>query len=97
MSSGRVWDAYGSTELAIPADPRPPRGRSRNPTRWSSSMRGAAARRTARLGTHFQPQLDDPGLIALCRAECLAPGHRPGLVVVAPVRLIGERVLPGIR
>ncbi|MCT1711560.1 hypothetical protein M3B38_06130 [Dietzia cinnamea] len=46
---------------------------------------------------HIRPQLDDPGLIAFCRAECLAPGHRPGLVVVAPVRLIGERVLPEIR
>lgn len=45
---------------------------------------GAAARRAGRLGMHYQPQLDDPALTALYRAECLAHGHRPGLVV-APV------------
>lgn len=44
----------------------------------------AAARRAGRLGMHYQPQLDDPDLVALYRAECLTHGHRPGLVV-APV------------
>ena len=41
----------------------------------------AAARRAGRLGMHFQPQVDDPELTALYRAECLAHGRRPGLVV----------------
>ncbi|MDX2357695.1 LLM class flavin-dependent oxidoreductase [Dietzia sp. PP-33] len=45
---------------------------------------GAAARRAGRLGMHFQPQLDDPTLTELYRAECRAHGHEPGLVV-APV------------
>lgn len=79
MSSGRVWDAYGSTELAIPADPRPPRGRSRNPTRWSSSMRGAAARRAGRLGMHCQPQLDGPALTALESLRLIGEHVLPGI------------------
>ncbi|EYT61935.1 hypothetical protein H483_0112210 [Dietzia sp. UCD-THP] len=45
---------------------------------------GAAARRAGRLGMHYQPQLDDPALTELYRAECRANGHEPGLVV-APV------------
>lgn len=45
---------------------------------------GAAARRAARLGMHYQPQVDDAALTALYRAECLAHGREPGLVV-APV------------
>lgn len=45
---------------------------------------GAAARRAGRLGMHYQPQLDDPALTALYRAECLAHGREPGLVV-API------------
>jgi alkanesulfonate monooxygenase SsuD/methylene tetrahydromethanopterin reductase-like flavin-dependent oxidoreductase (luciferase family) len=44
----------------------------------------AAARRAGRLGMHYQPQLDDPALAGLYRAECLAHGHEPGLVV-API------------
>ena len=43
-----------------------------------------AARRAARLGMHYQPQLDDPALTGLYRAECRAHGREPGLVV-APV------------
>lgn len=45
---------------------------------------GAAARRAGRLGMNFQPQLDDPALTELYRAQCRAHGHAPGLVV-APV------------
>lgn len=44
----------------------------------------AAARRAGRLGMHYQPQLDDPELTSLYRAECRRHGHEPGLVV-APV------------
>lgn len=42
----------------------------------------AAARRAGRLGMHYQPQLDDPALEELYRAECAAHGQEPGLVVV---------------
>lgn len=45
---------------------------------------GAAARRAGRLGMNYQPQLDDPALTELYRAECRAHGHEPGLVV-API------------
>lgn len=45
---------------------------------------GAAARRAGRLGMHYQPQLDDPELTSLYRAECRMHGHEPGLVV-API------------
>lgn len=45
---------------------------------------GAAARRAGRLGMHYQPQLDDPALTELYRAECRAHGHEPGFVV-API------------
>lgn len=41
----------------------------------------AAARRAARLGLHFQPQLHDPELIELYRAECVKAGRDPGIVV----------------
>ena len=44
----------------------------------------AAARRAGRLGMNYQPQLDDPALTELYRAECRAHGHERGLVV-APV------------
>jgi len=43
-----------------------------------------AARRAARLGLHFQPQIDDPALAALYRAECARHGREPGLVIVPP-------------
>lgn len=42
---------------------------------------GAAARRAGQLGMNFQPQLDEPALTELYRAECRAHGHEPGLVV----------------
>lgn len=45
---------------------------------------GPAARRAGRLGMHYQPQVDDPELTRLYRAECRAHGHEPGLVV-API------------
>ncbi|MET3860708.1 alkanesulfonate monooxygenase SsuD/methylene tetrahydromethanopterin reductase-like flavin-dependent oxidoreductase (luciferase family) [Dietzia sp. 2505] len=45
---------------------------------------GAAARRAGRLGMHYQPQVNDPELAELYRAECRANGHEPG-VVVTPV------------
>jgi len=40
----------------------------------------AAAKRAARLGLDFFPQVSDPGLADLYRAECEALGQRPGIV-----------------
>jgi alkanesulfonate monooxygenase SsuD/methylene tetrahydromethanopterin reductase-like flavin-dependent oxidoreductase (luciferase family) len=44
----------------------------------------AAARRAARLGLHFQPQVADPGLADLYRSECQRLGREPGMVLVPP-------------
>ena len=42
----------------------------------------AAARRAARLGLHFQPQVADPTLKELYQAECRAHGREPGFVLL---------------
>jgi alkanesulfonate monooxygenase SsuD/methylene tetrahydromethanopterin reductase-like flavin-dependent oxidoreductase (luciferase family) len=42
----------------------------------------AAARRAARLGLHFQPQVADPSLRELYQAECRAHGREPGFVLL---------------
>lgn len=44
----------------------------------------AAARRAARLGLHFQPQVADRELKTLYREECAAQGREPGMVLMAP-------------
>ncbi|MCX6395529.1 MAG: LLM class flavin-dependent oxidoreductase [Propionibacteriales bacterium] len=44
----------------------------------------AAARRAARLGLHFQPQVADPSLKELYDAECRAHGRDPGFVLLPP-------------
>jgi alkanesulfonate monooxygenase SsuD/methylene tetrahydromethanopterin reductase-like flavin-dependent oxidoreductase (luciferase family) len=44
----------------------------------------AAARRAARLGLSFAPQGPAPELVELYRAECLAHGREPGLVLQPP-------------
>jgi alkanesulfonate monooxygenase SsuD/methylene tetrahydromethanopterin reductase-like flavin-dependent oxidoreductase (luciferase family) len=44
----------------------------------------AAARRAARLGLGFQPQVGDRGLRELYRSECRRLGREPGLVVAPP-------------
>ena len=46
----------------------------------------AAARRAARLGLGFQPQVSDRGLRELYRAECRRLGREPGLVMMPPAR-----------
>lgn len=43
-----------------------------------------AARRAARLGLNFQPQVADPSLRALYRAECERLGRNPGHVMMLP-------------
>lgn len=43
-----------------------------------------AARRAARLGLNFQPQIADESLRDLYRAECERLGHRPGHVMMPP-------------
>jgi alkanesulfonate monooxygenase SsuD/methylene tetrahydromethanopterin reductase-like flavin-dependent oxidoreductase (luciferase family) len=42
----------------------------------------AAARRAARLGLHFQPQVADPSLRDLYLEECRATGREPGFVLL---------------
>ncbi|MFL6023926.1 MAG: LLM class flavin-dependent oxidoreductase [Marmoricola sp.] len=42
----------------------------------------AAARRAARLGLHFQPQVADPSLKELYQAECRVHGRDPGFVLL---------------
>lgn len=44
----------------------------------------AAARRAARLGLHFQPQVADPSLKELYQAECRVQGREPGFVLLPP-------------
>lgn len=44
----------------------------------------AAARRAARLGMHFQPQIADPSLRDLYQDECRAHGREPGFVLLPP-------------
>jgi alkanesulfonate monooxygenase SsuD/methylene tetrahydromethanopterin reductase-like flavin-dependent oxidoreductase (luciferase family) len=44
----------------------------------------AAARRAARLGLGFYPQVPDPTLAELYRSECAAAGREPGWVVTPP-------------
>ena len=44
----------------------------------------AAARRAAKLGLHFQPQVADPSLKSLYQDECRAHGREPGFVLLPP-------------
>jgi alkanesulfonate monooxygenase SsuD/methylene tetrahydromethanopterin reductase-like flavin-dependent oxidoreductase (luciferase family) len=44
----------------------------------------AAAKRAARLGLHFQPQLGGPGLKAVYEQECRSHGREPGYTLLAP-------------
>jgi alkanesulfonate monooxygenase SsuD/methylene tetrahydromethanopterin reductase-like flavin-dependent oxidoreductase (luciferase family) len=44
----------------------------------------AAARRAARLGLGFYPQVPDAALVELYRSECAAAGREPGWVVAPP-------------
>ena len=44
----------------------------------------AAAKRAARLGLHFQPQVGGPELKAVYEEECRAHGREPGYTLLAP-------------
>ena len=44
----------------------------------------AAAKRAARLGLHFQPQVGGPELKAVYEEECRAQGREPGYTLLAP-------------
>ena len=44
----------------------------------------AAAKRAARLGLHFQPQLGGPELKEVYEAECRSQGRDPGFTLLAP-------------
>jgi alkanesulfonate monooxygenase SsuD/methylene tetrahydromethanopterin reductase-like flavin-dependent oxidoreductase (luciferase family) len=55
-----------------------------HPILFHGGASAAAARRAARLGLHFQPQVADPELAELYRAECRAHGREPGMVLLPP-------------
>jgi len=55
-----------------------------HPILFHGGASAAAARRAARLGLHFQPQVADPDLAELYRAECRAHGREPGMVLPPP-------------
>lgn len=54
----------------------------REPVLFYGGGSPAAARRAARLGLHFQPQVADPALKELYQAECRAHGRDPGFVML---------------
>jgi alkanesulfonate monooxygenase SsuD/methylene tetrahydromethanopterin reductase-like flavin-dependent oxidoreductase (luciferase family) len=55
-----------------------------HPTLFYGGGSPPAARRAARLGLHFQPQVADPALAELYRSECRRAGREPGLVLMPP-------------
>ena len=54
----------------------------RDPVLFYGGGSPAAARRAARLGLHFQPQVADPALKELYQAECREHGREPGFVLL---------------
>jgi len=54
----------------------------REPVLFYGGGSPVAARRAARLGLHFQPQVADPTLKELYQAECRAHGREPGFVML---------------
>jgi len=56
----------------------------RDPVLFYGGGSKAAARRAARLGLHFQPQVADPSLKDLYDEECRAHGRDPGFVLLPP-------------
>ena len=75
--TGEPFSYEGRTVRVLPAPYRAP-------VLFYGGGSKAAARRAARLGLHFQPQVADPSLKELYQAECRAQGREPGYVMLPP-------------
>ena len=74
----RMLDAWASG-VVTPAPYTQP-----HPMLFYGGGSAAAARRAARLGLHFQPQVGGPELKAIYEEECRAQGRDPGFTLLAP-------------
>lgn len=77
--TGTPFEYDGRTVQVLPT-PYSPGG----PTLFYGGGSKAAARRAARLGLHFQPQVAEPALRDLYVEECRAHGREPGFVMLPP-------------
>lgn len=73
--TGEPFEYEGRTVCVTPTPLSKPR-----PLTFYGGVSEAAAKRAARLGLDFFPQVRDPGLADIYRAECEALGHKPGIV-----------------
>jgi len=77
--TGEYFDYQGRSVRVLPT-PHTPGG----PVLFYGGGSKAAARRAARLGLNFQPQVADPGLRDLYLEECRNQGRDPGFVMLPP-------------
>lgn len=77
--TGEEFEYDGRTVRVLPR-PHTPGG----PVMFYGGGSPAAARRAARLGLHFQPQVADPALRDLYVQECRDQGREPGFVLLPP-------------
>ncbi|HET6152940.1 MAG TPA: LLM class flavin-dependent oxidoreductase [Marmoricola sp.] len=75
--AGEPFDYKGRTVQVLPTPYR-------DPVLFYGGGSPAAARRAARLGLHFQPQVADPSLRDLYAEECRSHGREPGFVMLPP-------------
>ncbi|MCU1451620.1 MAG: Flavin-dependent oxidoreductase, luciferase family [Acidimicrobiales bacterium] len=75
--TGQPFEYEGRTVQVTPMPYSRPR-----PMAFYGGVSEAAARRAARLGLDFFPQVNDPGLAECYRAECRALGREPGTVML---------------
>jgi alkanesulfonate monooxygenase SsuD/methylene tetrahydromethanopterin reductase-like flavin-dependent oxidoreductase (luciferase family) len=80
----RAWSGEPVTHEGRTARVTPTPVTRPHPVLFYGGATPAAARRAARLGLHFQPQVADRDLKDLYRAECLRHGRDPGLVLMPP-------------
>jgi alkanesulfonate monooxygenase SsuD/methylene tetrahydromethanopterin reductase-like flavin-dependent oxidoreductase (luciferase family) len=75
--TGEPFSYDGRTVQILPTPHSKP-----GPTLFYGGGSPAAAKRAARLGLHFQPQVADPALRDLYVAECRENGREPGFVML---------------